>query len=87
MGRLNLGLFGYRFKADDSWLSYQSAYGRSARILKSDIESVSLAQGKKRGKSVVQINGKGTVLATVELPRNWAQKAQEFILRETGKLS
>lgn len=85
MAKLNFGLMGYRFKTDDTWLNYQTAYGKSARVLKSDIQSVSLAEGK-RGRATIQINGSGTTLASIELPQKWAQKAQEFILRDIGKI-
>ena len=81
MAKLSFGLFGYRFNTDDRWLSYKSAYGKSFRVRKADIESVSLDEGG-RGKSKLRINGRGTVLAEIELPRPWAEKTQEFIYRE-----
>ena len=84
MARLNLGVFGYRFKSDDRWIEYKSAYGRSARILKSDIESVSLDESK-RGKVKVQVLGRGTTLASFELPKSWGYKVQDFILQQIGK--
>lgn len=85
MARLNFGMFGYRFKADDNWISYKTAYGKSFRVLKSDIDSVSVAEGK-RGRGKLRLMGHGTVLAEVELPKHWAQKAQEFVLKEIGKI-
>lgn len=86
MGRISFGFFGYRFKTDNNWLTYKTAYGKSVRVLKQDITSVSVAEGK-RGRGKLRINGQGTTLAEIELPRPWANKAQEFILKEIGKLS
>ena len=80
--KLSFALGGYTFKADDTYLSYQSAYGKSFRVLKSDIESVSLDKAGM-GKNIIKINGRGTLLAQVELPKGWAEKAQEFISNET----
>lgn len=85
MASIKFGLFGYRFKTDDNWLYYKSAYGKSFKVLKADIDSVSLNEAG-RGKNKLQINGNGTVLANVELPKAWCQKAQEFIYREIGKI-
>lgn len=84
MAKLNFALGGYRFKTDDRWLSYQSAYGKSFRVLKSDIDSVSVDE-HKHGKNKLQIIGKGTVLADVVLPKKWTEKAQDFIYDEIGK--
>ena len=85
MGKLNFGLMGYRFNTDKNWLSYKSIYGKSFRVLLADIESASVTEGG-RGKARLLVNGKGTTLAEVELPRPWANKAQEFVLKEIGKL-
>lgn len=79
--KLTFGLYGYTLTADDKYISYKSIYGKSFRVLKSDIESVSLDQGGA-GKNIVRLNGKGTALASLELPRPWAEKAQEFIQDE-----
>lgn len=58
---------------------FSSLFGQSFRVLKADIDSVSLDQGGL-GKSIVKLNGKGTLLAKCELVRTWAEQAQEFIL-------
>lgn len=79
--KLSFALGGYRFKADDRHISYLANFGKSFRVLKADIDTVSLDQGGM-GKSVVRINGKGAMLAEVELPRPWAEKVQDFILNE-----
>lgn len=79
--KITFGLYGYVLKADEKYISYQSMYGKSFRVLKSDIESVSLDQGGA-GKNIVKLNGKGTMLASLELPRTWAEQAQEFIQEE-----
>jgi len=81
---LSFALGGYKFKADDNYITYKSAYGKSFRVVKSDIESVSLDL-KSAGKCIVKLVGKGTILAEVELPKNWAEKAQDFILSEIKK--
>ena len=79
--KLSFGMGGYTFKSDDTYLSYQSVYGKSFRVLKADIDSVSLDKGGL-GKNIIKINGKGTQLAQVEMPKSWSEKAQEFILDE-----
>ena len=81
MAKLRLGLMGYRFKVDDLWVSYQTAYGKSFRVPKADIESITLDEGH-RGRNKLRLVGKGTVLAEIELPKKWAQKAQAFIYME-----
>lgn len=75
---LSFGMGGYRFKSDGQFISYQSAYGKSFRVAKSDIESVSLDKGGM-GKNKIKLNGKGTLLAEVEMPKPWAEKVQAFI--------
>ncbi|KKR72956.1 MAG: hypothetical protein UU16_C0035G0037 [Candidatus Woesebacteria bacterium GW2011_GWA2_40_7] len=81
---LSFAFGGYKFKADDKYISYQSAYGRSFKVLKSDIETVSLDSGGA-GKNKIKLNSKGTLLAEVELPKGWAEKVQDFILGEIKK--
>lgn len=82
--KLSFALGGYVFKSDEKYISYQSIYGKRFRVRKSDVESVSLDQGKM-GQNVIKLNGKGTTLATIELPAMWAEKAQEFIQDEVEK--
>lgn len=79
--KLSFALGGYRFTANDEYVSYQSMYGKSFRVLRKDIESVSLDKGGM-GKNIIKVNGKGTVLAEVELPKPWSEQAQEFIRKE-----
>lgn len=81
---LSFALGGYKFKADDNYISYQSIYGKSFRVLKHDIETVSLDKAGL-GKNMVKLNGKGTLLAEVEMPKDWAEKAQDFIVSEIKK--
>jgi len=78
---LSFGVGGYKFKSDEQFISYQSAYGKSFRVNKSDIESVSLDKGGM-GKNKIKINGRGTLLAEVEMPKPWAEKVQTFITEE-----
>jgi hypothetical protein len=79
--KLSFGLGGYTFKSDGQFVSYQSCYGKSFRVATSDIESVSLDRGGF-GKNKIKINGKGTLLAEVEMPKSWAEKVQTFITEE-----
>ncbi len=74
-------LGGHQFTANDDYVKYTSLFGKTFRVLRKDIESVSLDKGGM-GKNKVKVNGKGTVLAEVELPRMWAEKAQDFIRNE-----
>ncbi len=84
MGKLSFVFGGYKFWTDDRYLYYRSVYGKSFRVLKADIQTVSLAESG-RGKNLIQIVGHGTVLAEESLPKPWAQKAQDFIFKEIGK--
>ena len=34
------------------------------------------------GKNNIKVNGHGTTLAQLEMPKQWAEKAQEFIMNE-----
>lgn len=80
--KLSFALGGYVFTADDSYVYYKSIYfGKSIRIARKDIESVSLDKGGM-GKNIIKVNGNGTTLAEVELPKPWAEKAQDFIMSE-----
>jgi hypothetical protein len=81
MAKLSFALGGYKFWTDNNYLYYRSIYGKSFRVLKADISSVSLDEAGK-GKNNIKINGHGTTLAEEELPKPWAQKAQDFILNE-----
>lgn len=72
---------GYTFTADDQYLSYKSIYGKFLRVARKDIESVSLDKGGL-GKNIIKVNGRGTTLAQIEMPKQWAEKAQEFIMSE-----
>ena len=78
---LSFALGGYKFTSNEQFISYQSAYGKSFRVVKADVESVSLDKGGF-GKNKIKINGKGTLLAEVELSKPWAEKAQAFIMEE-----
>jgi hypothetical protein len=78
---LSFGVGGYTFKSDEHFISYQSIYGKSFRVAKSDVESVSLDKGGM-GKNKIKINGKGTLLAEIEMPKPWAEKVQTFITEE-----
>ncbi len=78
--KLSFALGGYVFIANDEYVSYKSL-GKFFRVARKDIESVSLDKGGM-GKNIIKVNGRGTTLAQVELPKPWAEKAQEFIMKE-----
>ncbi|MEO5690746.1 MAG: hypothetical protein ABIQ64_01010 [Candidatus Saccharimonadales bacterium] len=82
MARLNFGLFGYRFKTKDGLLTYKSAYGKSAVVRISDIDTVTTDTAKGMGKAKLKIIGRGATLAEITLPRPWVEKAQMFILKQ-----
>jgi|SRR2546421_5832520 len=76
----------FTIKADDKYV-YYSSVGRSFRIVKADIESVSIDADDKTGightgYNYLRINGKGTLLGEVHVTSGFAQKAQDFILEE-----
>lgn len=79
--KLSFGLGGYTFTIDDKYVSYKSIYGKFFRVIKKDIKGISLDEGG-RGKYIIKVNGDGLVLAQVEMPKKWAEKAQEFIIEE-----
>ena len=79
--KLSFALGGYKFTADDQYVAYKSVYGKFFRVARKDIESVSLDKGGI-GKNIIKVNGRGTILAQVEMPKQWAEKAQEFIMKE-----
>lgn len=79
--KLSLALGGYVFTANDDYVSYRSIYGKFFRVARKDIDSVSLDKGGF-GKNIIKINGKGTTLAELEMPKQWSEKAQEFIMKE-----
>lgn len=79
--KLSFAFGGYSFSSDDQFISYKSAYGKFFRVPKKDIETVSLDKGKA-GKYLLKVVGKGSILAELELPKSWAEKAQEFIMDE-----
>lgn len=79
--KLSFALGGYTFTANDQYVSYKSIYGKFFRVARKDIESVSLDKGGL-GKNIIKVNGRGTTLAQIEMPQQWAEKAQEFIMNE-----
>lgn len=79
--KLSFAFGGYKFTIDEKYLKYQSAYGKSFRVPKSAIESVSLDEAGA-GKNELKVNGNGTVLASVKLAKPWTEKAQDFIYDE-----
>ena len=84
--KISAGLGTFTMKADDTYI-YYSSMGRNFRILKTDIESVSVDADDKTGighigYNYLRINGKGTLLAEVHVTSGFARDAQDFILEE-----
>lgn len=82
--KISFAFGGYVFTSDGKYLRYQSAYAKSFRVPISDIDTVSLEKAGW-GKNKIQIIGQGTVLASVDLPQDWAEKTQEFVLNEVQR--
>lgn len=74
-------LAGQTFTLDDKWLKFVGAYKGSFSVPRSQIETVTVNQ-VNAGSSELQIIGKGTVLASVVLPGNWAEKTQVWIMEK-----
>lgn len=71
---------GGKLEINSGFLSYKSPYAnKNFKVQLSDIDTVSLAPGGL-GKSVLKVIGKGTDLASVIMPTDWANKSQEWIL-------
>lgn len=81
MAKLVIGLYNHQFKTDDKYLYHKGVYGNNFKVLKSDIESVSV-EGAGMFKSILKINGHGTCLAKLKTNIPWAEKAQEFVQKE-----
>lgn len=74
------------FWTDDNYLYYRGKMsGKNFKVLKKDIETVSISP-VDRLKGKLQLIGKGSPLAEAVIYTNVAEKAQDFILKEVGKL-
>lgn len=76
-------LSGQVFTLDDKLFSYKNAYGKTATVPRSAIQTVTI-DTKGRGKAILKIIGAGTDLASIELPNPWATKAQAWLLEQLG---
>lgn len=74
-------LLGQTFTLDDQFLKYKGVYGKSFSVPRSQIETV-VVDTIGRGKGLLKVVGKGTTLASVELPINLAEKTQAWILQQ-----
>jgi len=84
--KLSMLLGTITFTIDEKYLNYRNNM-TTFRILKSDIESVSLDADNgiglgHLGFNYLRVNGSGTLLGEAHLPVSNAKKAQEFILQE-----
>jgi hypothetical protein len=82
-----LSSFTYSFRFDDNYLYFNGIGADGFRILKRDIESVSIDANPEKGmlKStlrLLKINGHGTFLGQAKINMGFAEKAQDFILEE-----
>ncbi len=89
MGRLgglfNIALAYDKFRTDDNFLYYNSIKGKTFKVLLTDIETVSI-ETKSFGKSTLKVIGRGTTLGEATMSTMAANKGQELILKELGKL-
>jgi len=80
-------LSGNKFEINNNTFKYTGVYGKFSTVPLNSIKSVTLSPGGW-GKVLLNIIGEGTTLASIELPRNWAEKAMDWIfdeLRARGK--
>ncbi|XOB46619.1 MAG: hypothetical protein ACKKMV_00330 [Candidatus Nealsonbacteria bacterium] len=71
---------GGRLIIKEGFLNYFHPYGRTFRVPIKDIETVTIDMSRW-GKGKLKIIGKGAELASMEMPINWANKCQEWILK------
>lgn len=79
--------FPYSIRFDDKYLYFRGVGVEGFRILKEDIESVSVDANPKEGMlestyRLLKINGHGTLLGQAKILKGFAEKAQDFILEE-----
>lgn len=77
-----IGTFGVggKLTLDDMFLAYQHPYGRTFRVPVKDIQSVTV-DVIGWGKGTLKIIGNGAELAREKMPISWANKCQEWILK------
>lgn len=76
-------LAGQTFTLDDNFLKYKNAYGKYATVPRKSIETV-VIEPKKRGVSYLKMIGKGTDLASIEMPHAWCEKTQLWLMQQLG---
>lgn len=76
---------GQTFELDDKWLKFVGASNGYFSVPRKHIETVSISP-KSAGSSYLQIIGKGTVLASVELPYSLAEKSQLWLFEKLNLL-
>lgn len=84
--KFNIGLLGIMGKLaiDNGFLKFSNPYAKRFNVRVSDIETVTV-DTLNFGKAKLKIVGKGSVLAETDLPVNWAEKCQRWILSQTEK--
>lgn len=79
--KMKIGLLGAggTLKIKDGYLSFLNPYGKTFRVMVSDIETV-VVDVVSMGQGELKIIGHGTELAKTKMPSTWANKCQEWIL-------
>lgn len=79
--KMKIGLLGAggTLKIKDGFLSFQHPYGKTFRVMVSDIETV-VIDVVGLGQGELKIIGHGAELAKTKMPATWANKCQEWIL-------
>lgn len=72
-------LGGQTFSINKGRLKFQGPYGKHFVVVISQIDTVTV-DSARRGRGLLKIIGHGTILASIELPFPWAEKAQDWIL-------
>lgn len=71
---------GGKLEIEDVFLKFSHPYGKTFRVLVNDIETV-VVDVKGMGNGILKIIGHGTELASVQMPIPWANKCQEWIIK------
>jgi hypothetical protein len=75
---------GKKFTIHKGKLKFEGVYGKRFTVPVSEIDTVTVDSGGL-GKGVLKIIGHGTTLASIELPFPWAEKSQNWILKNISK--
>jgi hypothetical protein len=76
-------LGGQVFTLDEIFFKYKNPYGKYAMVPRKAIDTV-VIEPKKRGVSFLKLVGKGTELASIEMPQPWCEKTQLWLMEQLG---